>query len=151
MSKAPDRLLTRTTRTASARARRTLAAPRPFRESGSAVAEFAMVSGLVMFVFLAVMQIGLALHVRNTLTLAASEGARAAARLDATPQMGIDRARSMTTAALSERFARDISTSTASVDGVQVVVVTIRAPIPLVGPIGPEVLTVTGRAFEESQ
>ena len=38
-----------------------------------------MVSGLVVFVFLAVMQLGLALHVRNTLTLAASEGARAGA------------------------------------------------------------------------
>lgn len=111
-----------------------------------------MVSALVVFVFLAVMQVGLALHVRNTLTLAASEGARAAARLDASPGMGVDRARAMVTAALSDRFARDITATSASVDGVQVVVVTIRAPIPVVGPIGPsDGLTVTGRAFEESQ
>lgn len=111
-----------------------------------------MVSGLVVFVFLAVMQVGLALHVRNTLTLAASEGARAGARLDASPQMGVARAREVVTGSLSARFARDISASTASVNGVEVVVVTIRSPIPVIGPIGPERgFTVTGRAFEEAQ
>lgn len=111
-----------------------------------------MVSGLVVFVFLAVMQVGLALHVRNTLTLAASEGARAAARLDASPATGVARAREVVTGSLSARFAQDISASPATVDGVQVVVVTIRAPIPVIGPIGPGGgLTVTGRAFEESQ
>lgn len=111
-----------------------------------------MVSALVVFVFLAVMQIGLALHVRNTLTLAASEGARAAARLDASTETGVGRAREMVTASLSARFAGDISAGHDVVDGVQVVVVTIRAPLPVVGPIGPAGgLTVTGRAFEESQ
>ncbi|MCA1781400.1 MAG: TadE family protein [Dermatophilaceae bacterium] len=121
-------------------------------EHGSAVSEFAMVSGLVVFLFLAVMQIGLALHVRNTLTLAASEGARAGARLDASPEMGVARAREIVTGSLSPRFAQDIRASTASVDGVAVVVVTIRSPIPVIGPIGPErALTVTGRAFEEAQ
>jgi Flp pilus assembly protein TadG len=111
-----------------------------------------MVSGLVMLVFLAVLQLGLALHVRNTLTLAASEGARAAARLDAVPAMGVARAREVVTGSLSARFAGDIRASTATVDGVQVVVITITAPIPVVGPLGPDrALTVTGRAFEESQ
>lgn len=111
-----------------------------------------MVSALVVFVFLAVMQIGLALHVRNTLTLAASEGARAAARLDASTDMGVARAREVVTASLSARFAQDISATHSTVDGVQVVVVTIEAPIPVIGPIGPgRGLTVTGRAFEESQ
>ncbi len=111
-----------------------------------------MVSGLVVFVFLAVMQLGLALHVRNTLTMAASEGARAAARLDASPETGIARARSVVQGSLSPRFAQDITASQASVDGVQVIVITIRAPIPVIGPIGPDrALTVTGRAFEESQ
>ena len=111
-----------------------------------------MVSALVVLVFLAVMQIGLALHVRNTLTLAASEGARAAARLDASTEMGVARARDVVTSSLSERFAQDISASHTTVDGVQMVVVTIQAPIPVIGPIGPDRgLTVTGRAFEESQ
>ena len=121
-------------------------------ERGAAVSEFALVSGLVVFVFLAVMQVGLALHVRNTLTLAASEGARAGARLDAAPQAGVARAREVVTGSLSGRFAEDITAGSDSVDGVSVVVVTIRAPIPVLGPIGPDRgLTVTGRAFEESQ
>ena len=121
-------------------------------ECGAAVSEFALVSGLVVFVFLAVMQVGLALHVRNTLTLAASEGARAGARLDAAPQAGVARAREVVTGSLSGRFAEDITAGSDSVDGVSVVVVTIRAPIPVLGPIGPDRgLTVTGRAFEESQ
>jgi Flp pilus assembly protein TadG len=130
----------------------TCRADRERREAGAAVSEFAMVSGLVMLVFLAVLQLGLALHVRNTLTLAASEGARAAARLDAAPAMGVARAREVVTGSLSARFAGDIRASTATVDGVQVVVITITAPIPVVGPLGPDrALTVTGRAFEESQ
>lgn len=111
-----------------------------------------MVSALVVFIVLAVMQIGLAVHVRNTLTLASSEGARAAARLGAGPEQGVARAREVVTGSLSSRFAQDITAAPGSVDGVQVVVVTIRAPIPLLGPIGPsDGLTVTGRAFEESQ
>jgi Flp pilus assembly protein TadG len=121
-------------------------------ERGAAVSEFALVSGLVVFVFLAVMQLGLTLHVRNTLTLAASEGARAGARLDAAPQAGVARAREVVTGSLSARFAQDITVASESVDGVAVVVVTIRAPIPVLGPIGPDRgLTVTGRAFEEAQ
>lgn len=111
-----------------------------------------MVSALVVFVFLAVLQLGLTLHVRNTLTMAASEGARAAARVGASPEVGVARAREVASGSLSARFGRDISASTATVDGVAVVVVTIRAPIPVIGPIGPDrALTVTGRAFEESQ
>lgn len=125
---------------------------RPRGERGAAVSEFALVSGLVIFVFLAVMQLGLALHVRNTLTLAASEGARAGARLGAGPQTGVARAREVVTGSLSPRFARDITAGRASVNGVSVVVVTIRAPVPVLGPIGPDRgLTVTGRAFEEAQ
>lgn len=122
------------------------------RERGSAVAEFAMVAGLVVFLFLGVMQLGLALHVRNTLTLAASEGARAGARLDASPEEGVARARQVVTGSLSARFAQHISAGHATVDGVRVVVVTISAPIPVIGPLGPDqTLTVTGRAFEEAQ
>lgn len=111
-----------------------------------------MVSALVVFVFLGVMQLGLALHVRNTLTMAASEGARAAARVGASQETGIARARQVVTGSLSSRFAQDISASSATVDGMQVVVITIRAPVPVIGPIGPDrALTVTGRAFEEAQ
>lgn len=126
--------------------------PESESERGSAISEFAMVSALIMFVFLAVMQVGLTLHVRNTLTLAASEGARAAARIGASPETGVARAREVVTGSLSAGFARDITATSGMVDGVQVAIVTIREPIPVIGPIGPDdALTVTGRAFEESQ
>ena len=62
------------------------------RESGSAVADFAMVAGLLSLLFLAVFQLGLALHIRNTLIACASEGARYGARADATPGDGEARA-----------------------------------------------------------
>jgi hypothetical protein len=45
-------------------------------ESGSAVADFAMTAALLSLMFQAVFQVGLALHIRNTLISCASEGAR---------------------------------------------------------------------------
>jgi len=73
---------------AARRAKKSTTVPRD-RESGSAVADFAMVSGLLSLLFLAVFQLGLALHIRNTLISCASEGARYGARADATPQDGV--------------------------------------------------------------
>ncbi|NYF99160.1 TadE/TadG family type IV pilus assembly protein [Janibacter cremeus] len=122
-------------------------------ESGSAVVDFVMTSALLMFVFLAVLQLGLALHVRNTLISCAAEGARYGARDGATPEQGAGRARELISGSLSSRFAGGVSASvqTTAAD-VRVLVVDVTAPIPLVGPIGPsESLEVSGRAFMEDQ
>jgi hypothetical protein len=122
------------------------------REHGSAVAEFVMVSGLVVVLFLAVFQLGLTLHVRNTLISCASEGARLGARADADPGMGVARARELISASLSERYADDVTTGMGLVGGVQVVEVRVRAPFPVLGLLGPDGrLDVTGRAFLERQ
>ena len=51
-------------------------------ERGAAPAEFVMVGGLLTVLVLSVFQLGLALHVRNTVTDAAAEGARYAAASD---------------------------------------------------------------------
>ena len=80
-----------------------------------------MVSGLVVLLFTAVLQLGLVLHVRNTLISCASEGARLGARADAAPGMGATRARELIGASLSERYADDVSVGTGVVGGVQVV------------------------------
>ncbi|GMA29919.1 TadE/TadG family type IV pilus assembly protein [Arenivirga flava] len=53
-------------------------------ERGSAPAEFVMVSALLLALLLAVLQLGVALHVRNTVTDAASEG-RASRRSPTAP------------------------------------------------------------------
>jgi hypothetical protein len=122
------------------------------RESGSAVADFAMTAGLLSLLFLAVFQLGLALHIRNTLISCASEGARYGARANATPQDGVARARQLVRASLSDRYAETITATTTTVDGVQVLQLRIEAPLPVIGPLGPDrVLSVQARAFSEKQ
>lgn len=123
-----------------------------WRDSGAAVADFAMVSALVTLLFVAVFQLGLALHIRNTLISCASEGARLGAREGARPEEGAERTRQLITSSLSPRFARGVSVSTTVAGGVQVVTVRVQAPLPVLGPLGPDrSLDVVGRAFLESQ
>jgi hypothetical protein len=121
-------------------------------ERGSAVAEFVMVSGLVVLLFMAVFQLGLVLHIRNTLIACASEGARLGARADAAPGLGAARTRELIEASLSDGYADDVTVGTGVVAGVQVVEVHVRAPFPVIGLLGPDgQLDVTGRAFAERQ
>ena len=129
------------------------AARRPQGESGAAVVDFVLTSALLMFVFLAVLQLGLALHVRNTLISCAAEGARYGAREGATPEQGAGRARELISRSLSSRFAGGVSASVQTTGAdVRVVVVAVSAPLPVVGPLGPgDGLEVRGRAFEEEQ
>lgn len=111
-----------------------------------------MVSGLLVLLFVAVLQVGLALHVRNTLISCASEGARAGARLGSTPGDAVARTQDLVTRSVSSRYAAGVTASVESVDGVQVVVVRVSAPLPVVGLFGPSRrLEVVGRAFEEAQ
>lgn len=122
------------------------------RESGSAVADFAMVAGLLSLLFVAVFQLGLALHIRNTLISCASEGARYGARADATPQDGVARASQLIRASLPSRFADNVSAEDVTVNGIAVVRVRIVAPLPVLGPLGPDrVLSIQARAFSERQ
>jgi Flp pilus assembly pilin Flp len=122
------------------------------RERGAAIADFAMVAGLVTLVFVAVFQVGLTMHIRNTLISCASEGARLGARADTAPEEGAARARQLITRSISATFAQDVSASVETVDGVEVVAVHVRAPLPVIGPFGPDGrLDVVGRAYLESQ
>ena len=121
-------------------------------ERGAAVADFAMVSTLVVVLFLSVFQLGLALHTRNTLISCASEGARLGARADAVPGQGISRTEALISQSLSPRYARQVTTREAVVEGVRVIEVRVVAPVPVIGLLGPDDrLDVVGRAFVESQ
>lgn len=121
-------------------------------ERGAAMADFAMVSVLVVVLFLAVFQLGLALHTRNTLISCASEGARLGARADAVPGQGVSRTQALITTSLSARFARNVTSREAVVGGVRVVEVRVVAPLPVIGLLGPDGrLDLVGRAFLESQ
>lgn len=123
------------------------------RERGSAVAEFVMVSTLLLLLGMGVIQLGLALHVRNTVISCAAEGARLGARADVPLTDATARTRALLAETLAPSYGQDISTQRVVTDaGVQVVEVTVVAPIPVIGLLGPTgSMTVTGRAFDERQ
>jgi Flp pilus assembly protein TadG len=119
-------------------------------EGGSAVVDFVLVMVLLVPIVLGIVQTGLVLHVRNTLTAAASDGARAGARFGAGPEDGVERARELVTAALADSFARDISARETTLDGVPTIEVVIAAEVPALGLLGPGVnLRVDGHAVQE--
>ena len=120
-------------------------------DDGSAVVEFALVSAMVAVLFLAVLQVGVALHVRNTLVAAAAEGARYGADADRTPADAARRTRDVVEAALSAAYARDVQADYEDVGGVRTVVVQVRAPLPMLGLVGPSGdLVVYGHALAEA-
>ncbi|MFL6179886.1 MAG: TadE/TadG family type IV pilus assembly protein [Actinomycetes bacterium] len=121
------------------------------REAGSAVVEFVLVSVLVVVLVLALVQVAFALHIRNTLVSAAGEGARFAAAANQAPEGGAEHTRALIRQSLPDEYAEDVSAGYESVAGVQTVVVTVRANLPLFGWLGPhDALTVSGHAMEES-
>jgi Flp pilus assembly protein TadG len=130
--------------------RRLLLVRRLRDDSGSAVAEFVMVSALLTVLTLSVLQLGLALLVRNTLVDAAAEGARFGALADNSPADGVARTVDLISTALGDDYARHVTASTGSYLGQPALVVTVRAPLPLVGLVGPSALEVSGHAAVES-
>lgn len=121
-------------------------------ERGSAVVEFTLVGVLLTALFLAVIQFGLVLHVRNTLTASAAEGARYAANANRDPEQGAQVTERLIRESLADSFAQDVSYGFESVDGFATVFVEVRATLPLVGLLGPpHAIVVRGHAFEEAQ
>ena len=105
----------------------------------------------VVPLFLGVLQVGLVLHVRNTLTAAASEGARYAATVDRDPAAGVARTRQQIAGALAARFARHVTAHAITIDGAPGVEVRVQAEVPALGLWGPAVaLDVTGHGVEET-
>ena len=122
----------------------------PGHEDGAAVVDFVLVLVVMVPLFLGVLQVGLVLHVRNTLTAAASEGARYAATVDRAPAEGAARTRSQIEGALASRFARGVTARQVSVDGAPGVRVDVTAEVPPLGLWGPSVLLeLSGHAVEE--
>lgn len=116
-------------------------------ERGSASVEFVMVGVLTTLLVLGVMQLALALHVRNTLVDAAAEGARYGALADKHPEEGAGRAAELIQFALGSAYA-DAITSSLRGDTVQV---DVSARIPLLGFFGVErTLSVSGHAIRET-
>jgi hypothetical protein len=97
-------------------------------------------------------QLGLGLHVRNTLVACASEGARYAANADRTPDDGVVRTRQCIAASLRASYADSVTAAVRDADGVLTVEVTVRAPLPVVAYVGPSGgLVVHGHALRETR
>ena len=128
---------------------------RPIRrrdDSGSAVVDFTLVGILLTFLFLALLQLGLALHVRNTLVASAAEGARWGANADRTPADGAAVTRQLIRDSLADSFADDVTSGTETVDGVTTVVIRVQARLPVFGLLGPpRAISVRGHAMQEGQ
>lgn len=119
-------------------------------DRGSAPVEFVLVGTLLTLVTLSVLQVAFALHIRTTLIDAAAEGARFGALADSTLEAGVERTRELISTALGEGYAQSISAGTGAYGGHPVVIVTVRAPLPLIGMAGlPDALEVSGRAALE--
>lgn len=120
-------------------------------DAGSAVVEFVLVSGMLMLLVLGVLQLGLALHVRNSLIAAAGEGARFAALADIGLEEGAMRTRDLVAASLGTGYEVDVLVAASTVAGTPAVAVTVSAPLPVAGLLGPAgMLEVVGRAPIES-
>lgn len=118
-------------------------------DRGSAVVDFVLVGPLLIGLALVVVQIGLALHVRTTLTAAAAEGARVAAMAGSNLHIGEARAREVLRGNLAESTIDSVGVATLMESGVGFTEVTIQAHLPLVGLLGPSVMSVHGRAIKE--
>jgi Flp pilus assembly pilin Flp len=119
-------------------------------DRGSAVVEFTLVAMLLTALCLGVVQLALALHVRNTIQDAASEGARIAALAGAVPHEGAERTRELITMALGPGYAVDVTAAHSEVAGYPGTRVRVLAPLPLLGLLGIDsALEVTGHAALE--
>lgn len=116
------------------------------------MADFVLVGSLLAVLFVGVLQVGLSLYVRNTLISCSAEGARLGARADASPTDGIARTRALIDASLPRQFGSDVTAQVVQVGGVWVMSVRVRAPLPVIGLLGPaRGFDVVGRSFLERQ
>lgn len=112
--------------------------------------DFVLVGGLVTVLFVAVLQLTLALHVRNTLVDCAAQGARYAAAAGRAPSDGVERTSALAAASLSAAYAGEVAAERTVVDGLDVIEVTVTAPLPVLGLLGPGgALTVRAHALVE--
>ena len=113
--------------------------------------DFVLVSTLVVPLFLGILQVGLYLYVRNTVTAAASEGAHYAAVLNRSPADGEARTRDLIDGVVNNELVDSVSASATDVDGQPGVEVVVQAHMPPLGLWGPGIaFSVEGHAVKET-
>ena len=118
-------------------------------EEGSEVVSTVLVQGLVVLVILLLVQIAFASHVRTMSVSAASEGARRGGLLGGDEDEAAARTGELLDSLVGAAKDREIAVDRESDAGVDILVVTVRTRLPLVGGYGPRGLTVHGRALVE--
>ena len=120
-------------------------------DRGSAIAEFTMVGALLTVLTLSVLQLGLALHIRNTVQDAAAEGARYGALADNVPSDGVRRTTELIELAIGDDYAQNVTVHGGSWMGHPAVTITVRTRLPLFGLVGIDgALEVSGHAAVET-
>ncbi|MFT4219879.1 MAG: TadE/TadG family type IV pilus assembly protein [Microbacterium sp.] len=120
-------------------------------ERGSSPVEFVLVGALLTVLTLGVLQLGLAVYVRNVVHDAAVEGAYHAALADTSLAEGAERAARVIARAVGEEYAGDVTARETTRLGHAAVEVTVTTTLPLVGLLGaPDALEVTAHAPVES-
>jgi Flp pilus assembly protein TadG len=121
-------------------------------DDGAAPVDFVLLAGLLTAIFLMILQLGVALHVRNVLASAAAEGARYGANADFADHGAVAEreTRAIITTELSSRFAGAVTATTVGVAGQPVVEVDVSASLPLFGFWGTaRTVHVRGHAMQE--
>lgn len=118
-------------------------------EEGSEVVSTVLVQGLVVLVILLLAQIAFASHVRTMSVSAASEGARRGGLLGGDEDEAAARTGELLDSLVGASKDREIAVDRQSDAGVDILTVTVRTRLPLVGGFGPRWLTVHGRALVE--
>jgi Flp pilus assembly protein TadG len=105
---------------------------------------------LLTALLLAVVQLALALHVRNTVLDAAAEGARYAALSGSSANAGVQRTRDLIDAAIAADYAGDVRAEATTIGGAPAIAITVRTTLPVLGLLGPvRGMEVTGHAAIE--
>lgn len=120
-------------------------------DRGSAPVEFVLVGTLLTLLTLGVLQLGLAVYVRNVVHDAAVEGAYHAALADVAPAEGAERTRAILARTVGIGFAHDVSVRESGGLGHGSIEMTVRTTLPTIGLWGiPGMLEVIARAPAES-
>lgn len=100
---------------------------------GSAVAEFVMITTLLVLIAMTLIQLALVLHVRNTLIDAASNGAHYGALANRSSADAQDRTQRLIAESLHAGFAGNVGVQTAQIGESQVITVSVDTRVPLIG------------------
>lgn len=119
-------------------------------ERGAAVPEFVLILLVLVPLVLGIAQVALVMHVRHTFVAAASDGARAAAMLQAEPAAAVDRTKQVIATTLADRFASDVTAGWVTKSGIDLVEVRVSGSVPPLGLWGPGVqVSATGHAVRQ--